>query len=269
MSKPNAYILLRKDHWYRREVFVNGLAAAGYEPLLRQPGRVDKDTVLVIWNRYSENHHIAEEVERGGGRVIVAENGYIGKGGGTPKFQVHPAGPKPDHYYSVTLGYHNDSSRIKVGDGDRFAAIGLELKPWVEPGGFVLVCPNRSFGVNERIMPTDWAEKAAAKARKLLGAEIRIRRHPGNNAPHRALSDDLKGCSLVWVWSSSCGVHALAAGIPVRVDAPYWIMKEAAVQPDGSASERLPHFQRLAWAQWTCQEIDNGEPFRHLLSAAR
>jgi hypothetical protein len=73
------------------------------------------------------------------------------------------------------------------------------------------------------------------------------------------------------VWSSSAGVHALLEGIPTFCEAPFWIAKEAAAGGSIDAPvmpERAPVFERLAWAQWTLQEIENGEPFRRLLPAA-
>ena len=243
---------------------MTGLKAAGHEVLLRQPDRLDKNTLLIIWNRYAGNHELALMVERSGGRVLVAENGYIGAGGGTPKFEVHPGGPQPHHYYAIGDGFHNDAGRIRTGAPARFPALGVDLKPWREGGEYVLVCPNRSFGIAGRIMPPDWAEERAKKLRKAHGLPVRVRAHPGNNAPPRALADDLAGAAACYVWSSSCGVHALAAGIPTYVDAPFWIMKGAgAVGAD--LPDRAEHFERMAWGQWTVSEIARGEPFAHLL----
>ena len=34
---------------------------------------------------------------------------------------------------------------------------------------------------------------------------------------------------------------------------------------DPFLGDRLPAFHRLAWAQWTVDEISTGAPFRHLL----
>ena len=262
-----AYCLIRDQPWYRRSAFVTGLRAAGYAVESQQPRAIDKEAVLVIWNRYAGNHDIALNVERAGGRVLVAENGYLGEGGGTPKFQVHPAGPQPGHYYSIARGFHNDGTRtIDGGSPERFDRLRVNLKPWRTGGEYLLVCPNRSFGVAGRMMPTDWAEHCAGRLRKAQALPVRIRAHPGNNAPKRALLDDLQGAAAVYIWSSSCGIHALIEGIPVFCDAPYWIMKGASMVAGSPVPpDRLPHFQRMAYAQWSCAEIESGEPFRHLL----
>ena len=263
-----AFCLIREKPCYRREAFTGGLKAAGHEVQLRQPDRFDRDTLFVTWNRYQAMHEIALRVEKGGGRVLVAENGYLGQGGGTPKFQVHPGGPQPGHYYAIAESWHNGGGRWPEGGPERFARLHVELKPWRSDGEHILICPNRSFGVGDRVMHPDWAERRAEKLKKATNRPVRIRLHPGNDEPKRPLAEDLRCAWAVVIWSSSCGVHALADGIPVFCEAPHWILKGAAATGTIDAPvmpERAPHFERLAWAQWTCAEISTGEPFRHLL----
>jgi hypothetical protein len=265
-----AWVLIREAIWYRKRAFINGLKACGFEVLTSGP-RGGSGNVLVQWNRYGPNNGLASLFEREGGQVLVAENGYLGRGGGTPKFEVYPKGAEAGHYYALGLGFHNDAERVIPGGPERFAALGVELKPWRADGNHVLVCPNRSFGVPGRMMPPDWPEKAAARLRKQTRREVRVRLHPGNDAPRRPLSEDLKGCWAVVVWSSSVAVHSLAAGVPTYIEAPYQILKGAgAMGPVDCPSmpERLTHFERMACGQFRIEEIESGAPFRHLLRAA-
>jgi hypothetical protein len=261
-----AFSLIREQPWYRRCAFERGLKELGIPVENRHPVKPDKNTLLLIWNRYATNHAIAEQVERAGGTVIVAENGYLGAGGTSPKFDVHPAGPQPHHYYALSLDWHNGRGRFNHGGPERFAALGVELKPWRAGGDYVLVCPNRSFGVGQQVMHPDWAERVAAKLRK-IGEKVVVRGHPGSKQPKRPLAEDLAGASEVWIWSSSVGVHALVEGIPVNCLAPYWICKGAGYGlADGARKLEL---ERMAWAQWTLAEIESGAAFRHLLSTPR
>lgn len=222
------------------------------------------------WNRYGGNHGIASRFEAEGGTVIVAENGYLGFGGSTPKFDVHPGGPKPGDYYSVALGWHNGRGKWPSGGPERFQALGVELKPWRNDGEYILVCPNRGFGVGEQVMRADWADRCAERLRKQTKLPVRIRRHPGNDEPKKApIAADLKGAKAVFVWSSSVAVHSLLAGIPTFIEAPFQIVKGASARGSVDAPElpdRLPHFERMAWSQWTCSEIEQGVPFKHLLT---
>lgn len=266
-----AYCLIREQPWYRRDAFVKGLRAAGHEVQVQRPLRVGRDTLLVIWNRYNELHELARLVERESGVVLVAENGYLGIGGTSPKFDVHPGGPQPHHYYAIARSFHNDDTRTCVGATARFPALGVEPKPYRTNGEYVLVCPNRSFGVPGRVMPPDWVEHTAAALRKRTKLPVRVRAHPGNNKPARGIQEDLVGARAVFVWTSSAGVHAIVEGIPTFVHGPYWILKGAAASGDVDAPvlpERAPQLERLAWSQWTLAEVERGDPFRHLLSAA-
>lgn len=84
------------------------------------------------------------------------------------------------------------------------------------------------------------------------------------------LGADLKDCWAVVTWSSGAAIKAIAAGVPAFHALPNWIGAPAA-KPFGSDLEnpflgdRLPMFQRLAWAQWGLDEIASGEPFKRLL----
>ncbi len=269
---PRAWNLLRDRPWYRRAAFSEGLRAAGFEVSERAPVDPKAGDVLVIWNRYGSGHELATRFEAQGGTVLVAENGYLGRGGSSPKFDVHPGGPKPEHYYAIAVGGHNGQGGWPDGGPERWEALGIELRPWRADGGHVLVCPNRSFGVPGRIMPPDWAEATAKRLRRETQREVRVRAHPGNDAPRRPLAADLEGAWAAVVWSSGAGLHALLAGIPTFVASGWWICKAAAALGAIDAPEtpdRMPSFRRLAWAQWRVDEIQKGEPFARLLSAAR
>ena len=277
-----AYNLLRPQPWYRREAFSRGLRVAGYEVIEDRVEPARPGDVLLIWNRYGGRHEQALAFEHAGGTTLVAENGYIGAGGSEPKFDVHPGGPQPHHYYALAKHYHHGRGEWFSGGPERFSALGLELKPWRTEGDHILICPNRSFGVPPQVMPKDWAERTAARVRQQTERPVRIRRHPGNDAPARRIGEDLRNAWAVVVWSSNVGVQALVAGIPVICMAPFWICKNA-TQPYLSTVEDRPNealrqiedgirfdsMTRLAWAQWRLDEIEQGTPFDHLLSTTR
>lgn len=251
---------------------------AGLDVRTGHPQQFDRDTVVLMWNRYSDNHQLATRVEAAGGTVLVAENGYMGQGGTTPKFDVF-GGVDPQHYYALAVGGHNGSGSWNSEGPERFDALGVELKPWRTEGDHILVCPSRNFGRPDMLMPSLWVEQVSKAIRTFSKRPIRVRVHPGNDRPQRGLVDDLKGAWAVVVWASSSGVHALAEGISVAAYAPHWICKGAAFegvselltiseQPDvrqRMTERRRAAFERMAWAQWTVDEIASGQPFRALL----
>lgn len=259
-----AYVQLRDQPVYRRASFVAGLGAAGHDVRVGPPPSVDADTLLVIWNRYDAMHALACRVEMAGGQVLVAENGYVGAGGAMPHAM------KDRDVYAIARRFHNDSSEIRAGAPDRWAALGVDLAPWRADGDHVLVCPNRSFGTPGRIMPIDWPEKTARAVRAITRRPVRIRAHPGND-PHKVpLERDLDDCWAVVIWSSSVGVHALIRGVPVIACAPAWIALEAADRDLATVdvpapTDRLSALRRLAWSQWHVDEIAAGVPFEHLV----
>lgn len=265
-----AYNCLRAAPWYRRQAFDEGLKRAGYEVFPGPPTSSARGDLLLVWNRYGNSHEQASRFERGGGTVLVCENGYLNGDGGSPKFAVHPRGPKPTDYYAIGMGFHNDAGRVPAGGPERWTALGVSLKPWRQDGGHILVCANRSFGVAERVMPQDWAVRTAERLKKITKRPVRVRLHPGNDAPRTPLQRDLEGAWAMVIWSSSSGVHALVEGIPVFCLAPYWIAKGATCADLGLVDtpplpDRLPALQRMAWGQWQLQEVEAGMAFRLLL----
>lgn len=83
------------------------------------------------------------------------------------------------------------------------------------------------------------------------------------------LAHDLRDCWCVVTWSSNAATEALLAGLPAIVCGPAHILAavcnrhlEDAVEPVRRLRE--PAFERLAWSQWTLDEIASGEPFARL-----
>jgi hypothetical protein len=254
-----AYSLIRKQPQYRHDAFLAGLAAAGYETRQGAPWwPAGPGHVLVIWNRYGDIERIADRFEKEGGTVLVAENGYISTAGLSARDQAH-AGVNGGTFYAISRHAHNGRGCWPDGGPGRWEALGIALQPMRHAGDYVLICPNRSFGMAGGIMPHNWADLVASEFK---GEQVRIRHHPGNHRSEVPLEQDLAGAKKVVIWSSSVGIHALIQGIPVDCRAPWWICKQAANREDDA---RLQALQRMAWAQWTVDEIASGEPFRRLL----
>lgn len=232
----------------------------GYTVVHGWPGQIQHGDILLMWNRYGEHHDLAKRFSEAGGEVIVAENGYAGN-------------DRADRRrYAIARDGHNGSGFWHVGAADRFGALGITLEAPRQDGDHILVCPNRSFGMPGFIMPVDWSSRILERLQKVTRLPIKVRPHPGNNPPKVPLAEDLKGARAVVVWSSSAGVDALIAGVPVFADAPWWIcrgatvanirnIETAVVDPE----RRSDAMHRLAWAQWHVDEIEQGDPFAHLL----
>lgn len=250
---PTAYSLIRSGPHYRPEGFAAGLRACGYEVrqnISRPPVPGD---VLVIWNRYSSYEDRAEQFERAGGHVLVAENGYYG------------ADAQGRRLYALSRGEHHHGGAVL-----RNLRI-TEMQSWRTYGDHILVCGQRGIGSKLMRSPQDWidgtiADRLAVKTRR----PVRFRKHPGKDAPAVPLADDLRGCHAVVVWHSAAGVEALLAGVPVFYAAPRWIAEKAAAPLEGADLERPFMGDRTAGLanalanQWSIDQIASGEAFRAL-----
>lgn len=254
-----AHCMIRDGAAYRRERFHLGLKRLGFTVSIDNPHTFRPDDVVVIWNRYGTGHDLALRAAKAGAAVIVAENGYFAR----PK--------EGGLHYALARDGHNGAGRWPAGDGARWAALGVELKPWRQSGSHIVVAPNRHFGQPGFLMPADWPNETVKRLRAMTKREIRFRQHPGNDLPRTPMAEDLRDAWCTVVWQSSFGVHSLVAGVPVICCGRAWVAKGAA----GSALEeienppmpdRLPHFESLAWAQASFEEIESGEAFARLMA---
>lgn len=256
---PRAWCLIREQPHYRREAFTGGLQAAGYTLKLGDPGPgVEPGDALVIWNRYAHYEQMADAFEKRGGRVVVAENGYLGKDYGGCQ------------HYALAVRHHNGGGTWPSDGGERWRAMNIELQPWRERGHHVLVCASRGIGPKHYAQHPDWPKDVAKRLKAVTERTVRIRPHPGGQPPLVPLEKDLEGCWAMVTWASNAGTHALIAGIPVIYEGPHWILSGAGGRDitrieDPELPDRVPAFQRLACAQWKVEEIASGEPFKRLL----
>jgi len=248
---PRALNSLRPSQHYEREAFDAGLSAVGYDVVQNLPGPTSGD-VLLIWNRYGAWAEQAIQFERFGGRVLVAENGYLGK---------QWRGGK---WFSLAVGHHNGAGTSPYRGPARWDGWGVELSPW-RSGAGSLILGQRGIGEVGLRSPDGWAEATQAR----YGGHIR--QHPGTGAA-ALLEDELRGVARVLTWNSGAAVLALAFGVPVWYAAPEWIGAGAARTLSGWPGQdlrddatRLDTFRRMAWAVWNLEEVRTGEAIESIL----
>lgn len=257
--KQSAFCLIRPAPAYRRDSFAAGLEAAGYQVHFHAPTRWQAGDTLVIWNRYAQNHQLALRMERAGGQVLIAENGYLGREW------------RGQHWYALSRNWHNGAGSWAPGDGSRWSSWGVDLANWRERGEHILVLLQRGIGVAPVAQPGDWERKLRAILPHRTDRPIIWRGHPGERHPHSTLYRDLVNAHAVITWASGGALKALVAGVPVFYGLPQWIGAPAGA-PFGADLEaprmgdcRRAMFERLAWAMWNTEELAEGEPFRCLL----
>lgn len=245
-----AQLLLADGPNYRKADFQAGLRACGYAACdaIQAPRPND---ILVTWNRGSWRDSEARRFEAAGARVVVAENGYLGK---------HWNGQK---WFALALGHHAGAGTWPDGGSQRWDSWGVELPAWRD-GREVIFLEQRGIGEPGIASPRGWEREQCAR----LGG--RLRNHPGANQPAVSLTDDLRDARCVVTWNSGAALLALLMGVPVFYGFPQWIGRGAARHISEFAAgplrgDRLSMFRRLAWAMWTDEEVRNGVAFNHLL----
>ncbi len=246
----------------RHEALSAGLKTCGFEVRTAYGGaRIHPETdCLVTWNlHHGAARQAAAAFEKAGAPVIVCEEAY------TRRLWCAP-------HFAMALGEHNGAGRWCPGGPERWARLGIALAPWRRDGEHVLVCAARGMGSAEMREPRGWADDVCRRLGAITRRPVRLRRHPGKAYRARPLEEDLAEAWAVVVWASNCATHALVAGVPVFYEALHIVTAGAAQRDigridDPAYPDRLPVFQRLAWAQWHIDEIAKGAPFRHLLHA--
>jgi hypothetical protein len=249
---PRAQCWLPEGPNYRRECFLAGLEAAGVEcvPKIERPGPSD---ILLLWNRPPAREAEARRFEAAGARVLVIENGYLGK---------QWMGRK---WFAMAWGHHAGAGRWPDGGPERWDSWGVEMAPWRGGIGDTLILAQRGIGEQGVASPRGWAEAV----QRAIGG--RIRRHPGAYTAAVSLEDDLAAASSVVTWHSAGALHALLGGVPVWYGFDRWIgagaarvLREFGADPRRDDAARLAMFRRMAWAMWDADEVRSGAAFRSL-----
>jgi hypothetical protein len=231
----------------------------GYEVGFEATTEPSEGDVLLIWNRnsYSEVH--CRAFEKVGAHIFVAENGYIGS-------------DKHGHQlYALALDHHSGAGRWHVGDYSRWEALGIDLLPWKKDGSEIVIMPQRSIGCHEHniAMPFDWQQQVYGLLRSRSNRPIRVRQHPG--ASRESPLADLKNAWAGVVWGSGAGIKCIVGGIPVFHYLEKWIGCDSAIYNPKSFEEpykgtRTTTLTKVAWAQWTTDEIQQGIAIECLLA---
>lgn len=260
MVVPTATCLIREQPYYRRDLFNEVLERLGYRVERLPPRRIRSHDILITWNRYGLNHDMAVQFERAGAAVIVVENGFL------PMRDTKKS-------FALALYHHNGAGVWSGGEHKRGHLLDVELRPWFTgDSGDILLLPQRGIGPPGVAMPRGWLADVQRRLHAARHRRIRVRLHPGTDKHDRIppVEHDLNGVRCVVTWGSGAALKAIIAGIPVFYELDRWIggpcaqfgieQLEAPVHGDREAL-----LERVAWAQWTLEEMATAEPIDRLI----
>jgi hypothetical protein len=249
-----AYLNLRYTVPERRSVFTEGLKRLGYDVidgLTRDPRDGD---LLVSWNRITEADTVAKIFESRGLKVLITENSSWGN-----SFAGR-------NWYTICRNYHNVAKTFPEGGSERWDRLGVDLAPWRNESEYpdTVILAARGIGPACHRTPSNWTEQAINRCRRedigSGGGTTFVRQHPGRSRSQIPLEENLRKCWKAVTWGSGAAVKALMWGIRVESHMPNWIAEQ-----DNTNEGRLAMFRRLAWAQWTLDDIGSGYAFARLL----
>lgn len=253
------------------EAMATGAARLGYDvERVSIPATTSVADVGILWgigsrrfDRQTEGRNATIYRYREFGRpCVVVERGFV----------------RREEYHSAGLGWiaGRADHRNEGSPPDRWDALRTLLGPTTirRPyAGVDLVIGQVPHDTS--CQHVDFEGWVAAKVGSLLaeGRRVVVRRHP--NAPwlrvpegvpvsDRAdLRDDFRRARMVHTFSSTAGVDAMLAGVPVRADDA-----NSMVSPDRTRNGYEAWARDIAYAQWTVDEMAAGLPLAHLLRDA-
>lgn len=194
------------------------------------------------------------------------------------------AGHAEDKYMRVTRNAKQCDGRGDAGP-ERFAAHGIEIKPWRYDGRHVLVtCQSEWWYVQHGTTLRDWCTLTLNELRANTDRPIRIRYKPSvkyRRAPNFMSGNEITGpdipldADMADAWAvvtlvSNTAVEAILAGVPAFVTGQDCAAKPMAcsdlqfIETPYRPDDREPWAWNLAANQWTPPEIRSGLAWRML-----
>lgn len=237
----------------------DGLRSIGIEPVMSLGGAPKKKHVAVWgWRQ-------GKILRQRGHEVLVMERGYLG-----------------DRFKWTSLGWNGLNGHATFpeapDDCSRFDAH-FSMKPWKQGGDYVLILgqvPGDASLQGRDLMPlyTEWAKEAA----QAYGLPVHFRMHPkaaekgyrqkpaGTVESTGTLDEALAGARTAICFNSNSAVDAVLAGVPTVTMDRGSMAWEVTGHQIGSLMkpDRRAWASRLAWRQWSLDEIASGEALRSL-----
>lgn len=256
MIRVGIYYAQSEQSWAHewKHALRDGIRAAGdVADLVDHSRYAEGYDVTVTWGVRGGRRGLMARQNSNGGRHLVMERGYLGN---------------REHWTSLGLdGLNGRAEFPMIDDPSRFDEhFGHLLQSWKQGSGYALIMGQVKGDCSVLNVDLDQWYRDARKRLESKGWEVRFRPHPlcvvGDN---RSLEEDLSGAELAVTFNSNSGVDAALAGVPVHAEdegsmaLPVASREYSVIRPN-----RSQWAARLAWYQWTMDEIARGEAWMRL-----
>lgn len=239
-----------------------GAEALGLRPFSRNPQAFKpKETstadVAVAMGLARTGRAVRDAYQAIGTPVLVVDSGYILRDQG---------------YYQI--GWEDLNSLPKTAPHDRAQDMGLVVasKRKPVPEGHILVCAQKPGDNQHNIDVDQWCQDISSQLAQLTSRPVRLRPHPRVQKPKATLQDELAGCHCMVTHNSTAAYEAIMAGVPVICDpcAAYADVCETDLSKVenpycGAKASRQKLMNRVAYGQWTIEEMRSGEALKFIL----
>lgn len=236
--------------------------ACPYDKVLMESYR-ECETLVLYGVGGPDRYPIAQ---RHKGRLITFDAGYW-----------HRKLPETRRKYRVSIDDLHPNKLVMKGsapEGNKWVKSGLSITTGYDPDGPIMLVGNAPKSV--RFFAQGWSARRAHEIRRAFpGKKILYRPKPKRpkelGIDHDGLStgkidEDLVKCSLVVCRHSNVAVDACRLGVPVVCDdgaaAAIYPQRLEDYENQPSLSVRTEFLHRLAWWQWSIDEIRKGELWR-------
>lgn len=252
------YYLNRMPHQLNAaERFAAGLKRHGIKADILPANQIDGWRDLAVFWGHRQNQIIARQ-KSAGRPYLVMERGYMG-----------------DRFYWTSLGFNGLNGRAtfpKIDDGferwHRYFAWMLEYWKVPKPGGVCLIMGQvmGDASLDHCRDFKNWVQDIRLRA-QLEGFTVRFRPHPlsreakGVHLP--PIARDLAETDIVATFNSNSGVDAIMAGVPAYAEDEGSMIYGLCGFPP-KIVERYEWMKKMAYTQWTPEEIENGDAYSAL-----
>lgn len=278
------------------KAFARGVEASGDEVVDALSSATDHSKVdaFLTWNGLKNKMKpIADAYKAAGKKVVTLETPLMNR-------EVDPhdysSGRLGIDHIVHTYGNFN---LPEIAGPERFERLGIELMPWRDKGDHVVIAMQLSDDTSvcgQNFFA--WIENCVHLLRKNTSRPIILKSHPmiASNPKHpvRAMEktrlqemskrldfsiyesqidesrfDLLDNCWAVVCLTTGLAIDCVIKGIPVIATHPgnfmYPIQSHEITEIENPImGDRQPWFNRLAYAQWTIEEAESGEAWRHI-----